>query len=507
MSENNDNIKVFQLESLYQAINPNITTNRSGVVWFNSSDEEEDNAFPARLLDLYINKSSTHANFIALKSNLTYASGLLPKDKLDVGTQEFLNQKNRAGQNFNEIYQRLAQDFSVFESAALQVLYNSTGQIAEVYHVDVSNLRAEEPDEFGNICNWYYNPNWGYIVNKRTAKVQNSMRNAVKIASFNPDKWEESEGRQILYLKKYVAGQDIYPIPAYFSAINYIDLDYELSKFHLNKVSNGMFPSAMISMKGNPDEQEKDLFIQKFKQKHSGSGNAGKIVFMWGDETQTPVITRLEMDSNNSLFETLNNIASQKIATGHQADLSLAGIEGRGSDLGGTANRINLARLNFVDTCIKTYQQILVNGINKILSVNGLGEVTVINEGLKIEQPVQQPTDLTTNERRSILFGLPPITTSETSVPIVEEEPSAGQAPTTSESVQPEMNPALASMTGRMWQNLNRILRLINQSKLSKEAGIAMIKASFGLDDSTILSLLGEGEEEEIIEEEYKVKK
>jgi hypothetical protein len=231
---------------------------------------------------------------------------------------------------------------------------------------------------------------------------------------------------------------------------------------------------------------------------------------MWGDESTKPEITRLETDSNNQLFETMNNIASQKIATGHGADLSLAGIEGRGSDLGGTANRINLARLHFVDTVIKPFQHTLIQGINKIMEINELGDVTVINEGLKIEQPLQQPTDLTVDERRSILFGLPPLSSGvspsgQTTIPNTQL-PSAGEPPKTADSAMPELNPALAAMTGRMWQNLNRIVRQISQGKLSREAGVAMIKASFGLDDSTIMSLLGEDGKDEIIDEPKAVK-
>lgn len=400
--------EVVTLQNFYKAVMPNITTTRNNLIWFNSSDTLEDNAYPSKLLDLYVNKSSVHSNFISLKSNLSYASGLFPKDENNNVLKEFLETENRAGNDLNEIYAKMCMDFSIFEAAALQVVYNQEGGIAEVYHTDVSKLRAEEPDEYGKICNWYYNSSWGLITNKRTVKVQNSMRNAVKIPAFNPETGVE-DGRQILYMKRYTAGNDIYSIPSYASSINWIELDYELSLFHLGKVANGFFPSALVTMFGNPDEEEKDEFVSKFKAKHLGSSNTGKVVFQWVDSvTNKPVFDRIASDTNDDLFNQLNDITSQKIATGHGADLSLAGIEGKGSDLGGSANKINLARLHFTDTVIEGFQNTMLKGINRILKVNNLGEVTVHNEGLKIEQPLQQATDLTEDERRNILFGLPP---------------------------------------------------------------------------------------------------
>ena len=96
------------------------------------------------------------------------------------------------------------------------------------------------------------------------------------------------------------------------------------------------------------------------------------------------------------------------VATAHGAALILAGIETGGADLGGDANKLNIARLSFTENVIVDFQRVLLKNFNNMYRHNGYGEVMVVNEPLKITQAAQQATDLTEDERRDLLFGLPP---------------------------------------------------------------------------------------------------
>lgn len=492
------NYKFIDLENFYVAINPNIEVEEQGYVWFNSDEYERDNAYPNKLLDYYKNSSSVHSNFINLKSTLTYGSnGLVPKDKNNLVATAWLKKRNRAGQTFNDIYKKMSMDFALFEAAALQVIYDSNGNIAEVYHCSPSFLRAKEPNDFGFVEEYLYSDKWGIVQNKRRRRPENMVSDAICIKAFNPE-MGKTDMRQILYIKKYTSGHDIYAIPSYNSALNWIQLDFELSQFHLNKVINGFTPSAILTLIGNPDDDEKDKFVKGFKRNHIGSNTTGKIIFNWVDGEQAkPIFERLEADPNEGMYQELNNIVTQKISTAHGASLELAGIDEKGQSLGGDANKLNVQRAYFIDNVIKGFQDALLMGINRITELNGVGELTVTNDPLKLTQPLGTPEDLTLDERRDILYGLPPIGLPNGSVPN-----STGNISVSGATPATPFNAALAGMSGRQFQNMNRIVRQIANGKLTKEAGIALLKASYGFDDALIASLLIDDEIEDIKEEE-----
>lgn len=401
--------KILNFEQFYKAYQPNITTNNKGIVYFNSSDQEEDNAFPLKLQDAY-RKSAVHSNFINLKANLTYATGLYEVDETNAELTSFLQQQNRAGQTLDEVFQKACFDFSMYESASLQVVYNVEGKIAEVYHTNPANIRAEAPDEFGKINKWYYSQTWGDVVNKIDKRKANDVANAVVIPTFDPSRGIE-DGRQLLYIKKYTSTNDIYPQPQYVASLNFIELESVLSSYLVNKISGGYYPSGIFYLNSSMPKEEQDKFIQDFRRKHEGATNAGKIIFVFGDNIQgKPEFLKLTDDLGNNLTKEFISTSQLQIAISHGGSLSLLGIDyGDSFGTNADANKLNITRLYFIDTVIKNYQNLLLNGINKILAVNQLGKVTVNNDSLKIQQPVTDLNDLTRTERREIVFGLPPL--------------------------------------------------------------------------------------------------
>lgn len=409
MEENTKNNYEIVSENFYKFINPNITTENNGVIYFNTDKSGSDNAYPEALINRYQQSSSVHASMINLKKRLTYGSGLYPTDENDDKLVDYLNKKNKYGDDFNDVYLKLCMDYSLSEMAAFQVLYSPNGKIQQIVHTDISNLRAERPNKYGQIEAWYYSADWVTVngsisFSDRRLKKQKPVR----IPVFNPEKFEK-EPRQIVILKRYTTGNQIYTIPSYNAAIPAIDTDYELSQLNINMIKNGFLPSAIISLFGDPSPEEKRRFIDKFNRTQTGGKNV-KALFQWIDDPEKkPIFERMAADPNADLFLALKEKVTQDIVTAHGGSLELAGIQSKGSDLGGDANKLNVARLSFIENVIKDNQRILLKGINNVLRHNKMGEVYVTNDPLKLTQPTQQPNDLTVDERRDILFGLPPL--------------------------------------------------------------------------------------------------
>lgn len=387
-------------EKFYTAINPDITTTNKNVLYFNSDSRLEDNAYPAKLIDLYVNGSSVHSNYINLKRNLTYGEGLRPTEA-SAEWAAFMDTYNKAGDDGNDIFLKMCLDFALFEAATVQVIYNSEGQIASWYHVDTSDVRAEKPDEFGRVNNWYVSKYWADISNKKNSRATEKNK-AVKLPSFNPSTGVE-DGVQLLYIRRYVSGSQVYAIPMYNSAINWIQLDHELSKFELNKVAKGFFPSGILYLTGDPDDEQKAQFKNQFERKYVGSDKE-KLLYVWGTNAdEKPEFIRTEADKNDVLFNDLNEISTRKISVGHGSpSVELAAGDSGGASLGGDANKLNVALAYYQKNVIRPMQEVLIAGINKIMKVNDLPEVEIDYQPLDVEissDTEEQPTvDETTPE-------------------------------------------------------------------------------------------------------------
>ena len=385
---------ISNLEKFYVAINPNITTVNKDVLYFNASGQ--DNAYTEKLIDLYLNASSTHSNFINLKRNLLYGDGLEPSTP----TPEYINfteRLNKSGDNLNDVFLKSCLDMSIYEMIYWQIVYDSENKIVAIYHVDPNDVRATVSDEYGRTPAFYISKNWGDISNKLNKR--SSVKNkSIKVNAFDPNNGTE-DGVQLLQIKRYVSGNNAYSTPMYNSALNWIQLDNELGKFELNKVANGFFPSALLYLTGDPDEEQKSKFVNDFTRKMMGS-EGQKLTFIWGTNSdEKPEFVRLEADKNDTLFNELNQIAAQKIATAHGGNLDLAGIEGKGADLGGDANKLNTSLAWYQKTVIRPMQEVMLSGINKILGVNGLVEVEIGFTPLTVETGEEPDEEMITKAK------------------------------------------------------------------------------------------------------------
>ena len=379
-TKNKISYKFSSLEKFYREINPNVTIEANGLLYFNSNDELLDNAFPQMLNDVYQNTSSVHSNFINLKRNMIYSEGFKPiSGNNSTDLQKFILHENKVGDNLNDILMKASLDMAIHEAIAIEVLYNSEGKIADIYHIDVSNIRAEKPDEFGIVNCFYLSTKWAKITNK--VNRRNTITTAAtKLPRFNPATWEEDGGIQLYYINRYTSGQEVYSIPSYVSILNYANLQNEIGKFELNKLEKGMLASGMLVIPGDPSEEQKNSFINNMEKKYIGS-TGNKVIYSWKpeDSTNKPEWIPLETEdkSSNNAISLLNDMASQSIATGHGGSLTLAGIEGKGADLGGDSNKL-LSSLGFYQkNIIRPMQTTILNGFNKILAVNELGKIEI----------------------------------------------------------------------------------------------------------------------------------
>lgn len=382
------NYAMQTLEKFYKELNPEQTTLKNNIIYLNSSQGRNDNAYLFELQDLYREASGTHSACINTRTDMTIGSGLVPVIP-SPETEEFLNRTNRMGMTMQEIWERLCFDYNLTGMYALQLLYSKEGKIVEVVHNDISTVRAVSPSEKDEIFipyinEWALSTKWPDIATKHR---MNPLNSAILIKNFNPKTWAEDGGRQLLVNRKYSSGMFPYGLPHYQSVIKYIQLDNELAKYHLNKVSGGMFANVILRLSGNPSDEEKMRFKNEFTRKYLGADKS-KILFIWSeeDETMDPKIIPFSTNDDAQVFKDLNEMLTQKILTANRIPPELASIPTQNASLGGDANKLAVSHAHVIENVIKPIQKSMLIGINQIMKHNELSEVTVLNEGLKLNQ-------------------------------------------------------------------------------------------------------------------------
>ena len=93
------------------------------------------NEFPNDLIELY-NNSSTHASCVN-----AIVEGVIG-DGLTANEEDYLKRANSHGETWNDIFNKVALDYKLFGSYALEVIYSIDRSRIEVYHIDFSFLRV-----------------------------------------------------------------------------------------------------------------------------------------------------------------------------------------------------------------------------------------------------------------------------------------------------------------------------------------------------------------------------
>lgn len=322
----------------------------------------EKNDYPNFLLRIYNNSAKNNA-IITGKVDYICGNGWTVKAEDEMQKAKafgLIDRINTKEESLNELTKKLATDLSIFGGYYLQVIWTKgTGEIAELYHVDYYKVRTNlDNSEFYVSDNWIKNDN----VNPRP--------DFETYPAFDPN---NTTGTQILYFKEYRAGANTYSLPDYRGAISYIELDISIGEYHLNTINNGMFSSKLINLNGGKvSQEEEDRIERQFKDKFSGSKNAGKFMLAFNDSKENePSIVDLSGTELDKHFDLLNKTVQQEIFTGHKVTSPmLFGVKTEGQ-LGGRAELREASEL-FQNTYVNAKQQSLEEVVNYLLKFNDI---------------------------------------------------------------------------------------------------------------------------------------
>ena len=320
----------------------------------------EDNLFPQHLIQLY-NRSSVHAACVNAVTEAIIGGGLKANE------EAFLAKANKK-ETWNDVFRKAATDYYLQGAFALEIIWSlDRSRIAEVYHIDFSQVRAADKDRRGHIPGYYISTNWRQSTRTSNDEVE-------YLCSFDQDLAKEHPN-QIYVSHKYRAGQQFYPLPVYNGALKIIELDCEIDTFHVSNIKNGLAPSLAITTYMNGSDDDVSAVEQMLRANYGGADNAGSLLYMDLDSPDNkPDITPIPQNGADGYYQSVNDMSMQKILTAHRiTSPMMLGIKESGQ-LGGRAEVID-AYLLFSNMVIEPYQQDILRCFEMILEVNYPGIV------------------------------------------------------------------------------------------------------------------------------------
>jgi capsid portal protein len=329
-----------------------------GKDWVKYGDK---NMFPAMLVDL-LNTSAIHGTAIQAKLDATIGEGVI-----DVGNT-IVNSKN---ETLNDVYEKMAYDYLVFGGYSLNCIWNRGGDaVVELYHIPFNNVRSGKLNEEDEVTDYYYSSDW------------NNVRKYVpkRYQAFNSTDNKGDNASQIFYYYDYSPASDVYPLPSYMGAVNDIELDARISRFHNANISNGMSPSLLINLpNGVPSPEEQRILHRDLNNSFSGENNAGRVFLTFSDGAdRAPQLTPVQ-SANDSYYVVLEERISSRILTAHRITSPLLiGIRD-GGGLGNNAQEIEVAYTHFMSSVIKPIQTSLNKSLGRVTRAMGIEEAIRIS--------------------------------------------------------------------------------------------------------------------------------
>ena len=192
----------------------------------------------------------------------------------------------------------------------------------------------------------------------------------------------------VLYIANPYSGNPYYGVPNYISAFHYIESDVAFGKHIKNSAENGFSPRVLATFIGRNmgAEQKRDEY-NKFKESFTGPSADNFIVSWVKKEEDAPKFEPLDVTNLDKTIDVLSRLNDAKILTAHNVTSpTLFGVMVSGK-LGGTGNELVTAYQIFRATETLPNREIILDGVNRILSTTGYDamDLAIVEEPINLE--------------------------------------------------------------------------------------------------------------------------
>ena len=330
----------------------------------------ENNSYFDFLIDRYKNSTTNNA-IINNISRLIYGRGLFAID-----ANKKPNEYAQMMALFNQdCLRKLAFELKALGQCAIQVHYSKDHKkILKAYHIPVQLLAPEKCNKDGEIEAYYYSDNWEDV--KKFAPK--------RISAFG---YSNSEV-EILYIKPYSLGMKYFSYVDYQGALSYALLEEEVSNYLINEVQNSFSGTKVVNFNnGVPTPEQQDQITSQVLGKLTGA-KGRKVIVSFNDNTETKTtVEDIPLNDAPEHYSYLSEECLRKIMLGHNVTSPLLFGIATSTGFSSNADELKNSTILFDNMVIKPFQDILIDGLDRILAFNGIS--------LKLAFRTLQPLEFT----------------------------------------------------------------------------------------------------------------
>jgi len=337
---------------------PNIDIEQKWVPYFQDSDNVYPNDLAKRA-----RRSSTHSSIINQK--VTFIKGKeftfhdmdgnpVDYDELPDDFKEWIKEVNPEGDTLYDVFCDWVQSYVITGNFYPHI--SKSGEFTALYSEDATTVRKSKDKKTAYLSNFW-----------RDIKLNTTPTHQYSVTEI--PFYDGTNRKQYLIhgIRKYPEF-NYYGLPDYVGALDWIDIEYRMSKYNIDKFDNGFFPSVLMQLFGEvPDGLNAQQYVEKFKEKFTGEGNNDKMVIELLDSPeQAANVKEFDRERDGEFLE-LSQLATKAIISAHRITPSLAGLETAGKL--GSSQQIKEEYEKFMNSVIiPDFQEPLLNMLNKIIA-------------------------------------------------------------------------------------------------------------------------------------------
>lgn len=214
----------------------------------------EDDALPLRIAKL---ANESPATMACLKTISKYIKG---SGFSDPNLMRLKVDKN--GTTLWQFHTMLCDMLPLFTGFAVNFKFDGTGGITNSYVLSFESVRLCKPDDTGYIGTIKYNPYFGTQEYKKEFTTEYHVFDRQQVINQMQNEGTDFKG-QVYYYGRTSPVYRFYPVPDYWSAKNWIQIDAKIQEFHNQNLENGFFQSVLMNVIGDPSLQSKNPKYQK----------------------------------------------------------------------------------------------------------------------------------------------------------------------------------------------------------------------------------------------------
>jgi len=314
-----------------------------------------DNLFPQIVNQMYF-QSALNGSIINYKANAVIGGGYELTSNDTTGIQKVKEYTFIKKNKFNKLMRQLTKDLIMHGRVC--VIIDPTMKDISIKRVGPEKVRVN--------------------ATKTIYTIAEDWSRSIGMYEIKPYYINANEKTLFVYEIDGDAGQDIYPIPQYCSALNDAFLDGEMSYLQKSNIINSIFPSFMIKLAKKFGSQEE---INQFKDtinKAKGAPNAGRIMtFVANSIEQLPTIETIPTNNNDKIFDSTLQRVDANICRAHSIDPLLMGIRVSGSL--GNGNELKETYTIFEKNVVMPLREMIEELGDELLFIAGVNSNIKIN--------------------------------------------------------------------------------------------------------------------------------